>query len=547
MSVSHSDESKLLPGCWLESPWDPGTAGPITEQTHLIDLIPLYKAQWLRYFLFWAILVGGTLALGVLAPPALSAMNVPVPDLIQLGGTGLDRWLETILLLLTAGASYLAWRIRRQKPECLTRGWILFICVGVFLYMSLDRTAHCAQSLAECINALVHKSFESESVALESNNVLYWESSIYGIIYLALLSRLMIEFRGSSMAQLFLLAATAAYACSIGAWFAPTDMKLPLTIKELSGALTLLGDFLLFWSIINYARYILLDGFGLDSEGWRTAINRYRYKLRRSGKHNSYVQSETESDPDSVSDTNAYSTDQASVDSNSTNGASYPFDIQSSSESAMQYQNPHYPQSVSSVTASSVLTPESPYNSTTSQYEQPSYNQPYPQTQQTYSYNPYAPDPYNQPAPQRNPYEQQQYEQPFDNQMYEWDPNSFQQTQYEQQRTPYGSSQNYGGSYQMQNQQQLPPVPPTMVSGNRPGSRQPVNSPVPHAMSPIPPRTNASGSQNANSPSASSGTMPTAEEVQREFKILEEKIHRQLTHEEKKVIVRRMIRERQGK
>ena len=37
------------------------------------------------------------------------------------------------------------------------------------------------------------------------------------------------------------------------------------------------------------------------------------------------------------------------------------------------------------------------------------------------------------------------------------------------------------------------------------------------------------------------------EEVQNEFRILEEKIHRQLTHDEKKAIARRMIRERQGK
>ena len=155
MSNSHSDESRLLPGCWLESPWDPGTAGAISEQSHLIDLIPLYKAQWLRYFLFWAILVGGTLALGILIPPMLSVMNFPVPDLIKLGGTGLDRWLETILLLLTAGASYLAWRIRRQKPECLTRGGVLFICVGIFLYMSLDRTAQCLQSSSESLNSVL--------------------------------------------------------------------------------------------------------------------------------------------------------------------------------------------------------------------------------------------------------------------------------------------------------------------------------------------------------------------------------------------------------
>ncbi|MBR0238933.1 MAG: hypothetical protein IJQ39_12635 [Thermoguttaceae bacterium] len=536
MSNSNSDEPKLLPGCWLETPWDPGTAGSITEQTHLIDLIPLYKAQWLRYFLLWAIVVGGTLALGVLAPPALNAMNIPVPNLIKLGGTGLDRWLETILLLLTAGTSYLAWRIRRQKPECLTRGWIMFLCVGVFLYMSLDRTAHCAQSLAECINVLVHKSFENNSVTLEPNNVLYWESSVYGIIYLAVLSRLMIEFRGSSMAQLFLLAATAAYACSIGAWFAPTDIKLPLTIEELSGALTLLGDFLLFWSIINYTRYILLDGFGLDGEGWRTAINRYRYRLRRSGRRSSYLQSEADSDSGSASDLNSVSTEQTSDDPNSANSSPFAYDVQASPESAMQYQDPQYSQSVSSVTTSAALPPDSPYNSTT--YEQSPYDQPYSQSQQAYSYNPYAPDLYNQTGPPHNPYEQHQSEQPYERQTYDWNPNVRQQTPYEQRRNPYGGSQNYGGSYQMQNpQRQPPPVPPTPVSGNR--------QPVPNSMSPYPPRANASGSTNANPPSGAAGGMPTAEEVQREFRILEDKIHRQLTHDEKKAVVRRMIRERQ--
>ena len=521
MSNSHSDESKLLPGCWLESPWDPGTAGTISEQSHLIDLIPLYKAQWLRYFLFWAILVGGILALGALAPPALNAMNIPVPDLIKLGGTGLDRWLETILLFLTAGTSYLAWRIRRQKPECLTRGWILFISVGIFLYMSLDRTSHCAQSLTNSINAVLHNSLESGSVSLEPGNILYWKTAVYGIIYLAILSRLMIEFSGASMAQLFLLAATAAYACSCGLWFAPISLQLPLTIEYLSSALTLIGDFCLFWSLVNYTRFILLEGFGLDSEGWRTAINRYRYASRHSSKRNSYIQSETDSSSEN-SNVNSYSTEQTSNDINSTYNSPFAFDAPSQSETSKAYQDSQYSQAVSSVTTTSASAQEPPYSS--SQFGQAPYISPYTQppfNQQPNAQQQYNASPYNQSSPLQNSYEQNPFGQ-----------------------TPYNNSQAFGSAYNPQNPQQMhanPAYPTASVNG------QPVNASFSNGTPPIPPRPNAAVPGNVNSPSAASPTMPTAEEVQKEFQILEEKIHRQLTHDEKKAVVRRMIRERQGK
>lgn len=522
MSTSHSDEPKLLPGCWLENPWDPGTAGTISEQSHLIDLIPLYKAQWLRYFLFWTILVGGTLALGILVPPTLNAMKIPVPDLIKLGGTGIDRWLETILLFLTAGTSYLAWRIRRQKPECLTRGWILFICVGVFLYMSLDRTAHCVQSTAQSLNVIINDSLETSKVSLEPDNVLYWETAVYGIIYLALLSRLMIEFSGASMAQLFLLAATAAYACSYGLWFAPDNLKLPLTIKELSGALTLAGDFCLFWSLINYARFILLEGFGLDSEGWHTAISRYRYMSRHAARRNSYLQSETDANNEDSSNTNAHSTEQTSGSSNSAIVSPFAYDAQQQSETANPFSDTQYSQTVSSVTTSSP-TPEMPYNP--SSYGQTPYNSPY-TPQQQYGQQTYSPQQYDQ----RQAYGQNPYAQPH--------------TQYEQQQygqTPYNSSQNYNSSYQPLNQQRTQPNAAYPVSGNSQlGSAS-------SGTTPIPPRPNTAGTTNGATPPVSSSGMPTPEEVQKEFKIQEERIHRHLTQDEKKAIVRRMIAERKSK
>ncbi|MBR5161872.1 MAG: hypothetical protein IKW80_09620 [Thermoguttaceae bacterium] len=518
MSNSNPDDPKLLPGCWLESPWDPGTAGPITEQTHLIDLIPLYKAQWLRYFLFWAIIVGGVLALGILVPPTLNAMKIPVPDLIKLGGAGLDRWLESVLLFLTAATSYLAWRIRRQKPECITRGWIMFFCVGVFLYMSLDRTAHCIPSTAQSLNVVLNDTLTTQSVSLQPDNILYWETGVYGVIYLALLSRLMIEFSGASMAQLFLLAATAAYACSRGLWFAPNDLQLPLTIKELSGALTLAGDFCLFWSLINYTRFILLQGFGLDSEGWHTAIRRYRYRSRYSSRRNSYIQSETDASSDNSYNTSSYSTDQTSSDANSP----FAYDDRQQPETN-PFADSQYSQTVSSVTTSA-QTPELPYNSTP--YGQP-YNSPYPQQpqygQQTYSQQPYdqrqayGQSPYVQP---HTPYEQQQYGQ-----------------------APYNSSQNYNSPYQPQNAQRTQTNAAYPVSGNS----QLGAASAPNGTPPIPPRPNTAGTTNPASNAASTTNAPTAEEVQKEFQILEQKIHRQLTHDEKKAVVRRMIRERQGK
>ncbi len=534
MSPSDPDESKLLPGCWLENPWDPGTAGPITEQTHLIDLIPLYKAQWLRYFLFWAIIVGGTLALGILVPPTLNAMNIPVPDLIKLEGKGLDRWLESILLFLTAGTSYLAWRIRRQKPECLTRGWILFFCVGVFLYMSLDRTSHCVPSAAQSLNVIINDSLETNTVSLKPDNILYWETSVYGIIYLALLSRLMIEFRGAPMAQLFLLLATAAYACSSGLWFIPDNVKLsltklPLTIKELSGALILTGDFCLFWSMINYARFILLDGFGLDSSGWHTAISRYRYRSRYSARRNSYIQSETDANSSSSHTSSSDSSEQTSDDANSAYGSPFAYDYHHQSETTNPFSDSQYSQTVSSVTTSSTP-PELPYNA--NPYGQAPYNPPYTQHQQygqqTYTQQQYNSSQYNQTTPPHNPYDQQQYD---PRQAYGQNPYAPPQTPYEQPQhgqDPYNNSQTYTSPYQPQNPQ----------SGGASASNR---------ASSVSPRPNNAGTTTDGSSSASGFTMPTAEEVQNEFRILEEKIHRQLTHDEKKAIARRMIRERQGK
>ena len=454
------------------------------------------------------------LALGILAPPTLNAMKIPVPDLIKLGGAGLDRWLESILLFLTAATSYLAWRIRRQKPECITRGWIMFFCVGVFLYMSLDRTAHLIPSTAQSLNVVLNDALTTQSVSLQPDNILYWETGVYGVIYLALLSRLMIEFSGASMAQLFLLAATAAYACSSGLWFAPDDLQLPLTIKELSGALTLAGDFCLFWSLINYTRFILLQGFGLDSEGWHTAIRRYRYRSRYSARRNSYIQSETDSSNDNSYNTSSYSTDQTSSDANSP----FAYDDRQQPETN-PFADSQYSQTVSSVTTSA-QTPELPYNATP--YGQP-YNSPYPQQQ------PYGQQTYSQQAYDQRAYGQSPYVQPH--------------TQYEQQQygqTPYNSSQNYNAPYQPQNAQRTQMNAAYPVSGNSQLGAGTAGT------TPIPPRPNTAGTTNAATPSASSA-MPSPDEVQKEFKIQEERIHRHLTQDEKKAIVRRMILERKGK
>lgn len=518
MSNSHSDEPKLLPGCWLESPWDPGTAGTISEQSHLIDLIPLYKAQWLRYFLFWAMIVGGTLALGILIPPMLNAMNIPVPDLIKLGKTGLDRWLETILLLLTAGTSYLSWRIRRQKPECLTRGWVLFISVGIFLYMSLDRTAHCIPSTAQSLNVVLKDSLAAQNVSLKLDNILYWETVVYGIVYLALLSRLMIEFSGASMAQLFLLAATAAYACSCGLWFTPDSLKLPLTIEDLSGALTLLGDFFLFWSMINYARFILLEGFGLDSEGWRIAINRYRYASRLSSRRSSYMQTEAESS----SDYSSHSTE-TSVYSDAYSKDSSPFaSDETSSLTPADNSNlvSPYAQTISSVATTGVQTADASFNSQTASPYGQSYNSPY--TQQPYGQQPYPQQPYSQQSYGQPPYGQPQSGQTPYSAQAPYSQAPYGQPQYNQ--TPFDIQHNqvYG-----QNSHPLPPNHPQTTSYST--------------------ASNNSSSGTPAQPSASTSSTPTAQEVQREFKKLEEKIHRQLTYDEKKAVVRRMIRERQGK
>ena len=462
--------------------------------------------------------------MGILVPPTLNAMNIPVPDLIKLEGKGLDRWLESILLFLTAGTSYLAWRIRRQKPECLTRGWILFFCVGVFLYMSLDRTSHCVPSAAQSLNVIINDSLETNSVSLKPDNILYWETSVYGIIYLALLSRLMIEFRGTPMAQLFLLIATAAYACSSGLWFMPDNLKaslskLPLTIKELSGALILTGDFCIFWSMINYARFILLDGFGLDSSGWHTAITRYRYRSRYSARRNSYIQSETDANSASSQNSNSDSSEQTSDDANSAYGSPFAYDYHHQSETTSPFSDSQYSQAVSSVTTSSAP-PELPYNT-----------------------NPYGQAPYNPPYTQQQPYGQQTYtQQQYDpRQAYGQSPYAPPQTPYEQPQygqAPYNNSQTYTSPYQPQNPQRSQTNAAYPASGNNPSTAASASN--------IPPRPNNAGAT-TNGSSASGFTMPTAEEVQNEFRVLEEKIHRQLTHDEKKAIVRRMIRERQGK
>lgn len=523
MPTPTSDDSKLLPGCWLESPWDPGTAGTISEQSHLIDLIPLYKAQWLRYFIFWSILVGGTLALGVFGPPALHAINIPVPNLIKLGENGLDCWLGNILLLLTAGTSYLAWRIRRQKPECLTRGGILFLSVGIFLFVSLDRTSDIAGSVWETLAPM----FE-----LDQGSLMFWKMGIYGALFLALLSRLVIEFSGASMAQLCLFLTTAAYASACGLWFAPASLSLPLTVKEISGALTLLGDFFLFWAMINYARFIILEGFGLDSQGWRTALNRYKYSSRRSSTTNSYIQSETESrDNETANSTSSTS----SADDYSKQASPFAADyVPSQIENVNLNPASPYSQTISSVTTTNGSTSETAYTPQSASYGQP-YNSTQPQQ------SPYGQQPYGQRPQPQQPYGQYPNEQQFGQSAYnsqqQYSQPSYSQPVYSQPN--YGQT-GYGSTYDYQHRQpaapnSYPPIPPQQPQTTSYSTE--FNNP------PIPPKPAEQTPPSSNMTSS----MPTAEEVQREFKRLEEKIHRQLTHDEKKAIARRLIQERQGK
>lgn len=496
---------KILPGCWLPEPWNPGTAGSVSEQTHLIDLIPLYRTQLVRYFLFWTIIIGTVLTLGIIGPAFLSSLKYPIPDIIKLGESGLDSWLGSILMFLSAGTSYLAYKVRRQKPECLTRGRVFLFAVLIFLYLSLDRTSHCVNSIAECVSCITGQPL--------GDGVLFWQTIVYGAMFLALISRLMYEMQGASIAQLSMLLSAGCYASAIGCWFIASEQwQLPISVSSVSGALTLLGDFWLFWSILNYARFILLDGFGLLDDGWHIAIERYKRLVRRRNSASRFSYSQTESDSSASVSSGSSVSGQAET-------ASAPSAAVNSSD-AEELPTEH------NITLSSSLE----LSSGEASAQQGSASESALNSSQAYTADPFAAAPVGY-VPQPGYIPQPGYPYPGS---------------YPPPPPGYAPVPGYGAA-PMPSPAGYPPQSGGMMGGYPPP--QPGISPVQYPAAQTPPVSVPSVPQTpqpSTTTSAASSVPITPQEVQQEFRRLEAKIHRSLTHDEKKAVIRRMLKQRNG-
>ncbi len=176
---------------------------------------------------------------------------------------------------MTAVISYLAYSVRRQKPNVSSKGRILLVAMLCFLYMSLDKTADCEKSIAECIAF-----FSGDSI--EGISLLFWQTVVYGAILLCLVSQILFEFSGTIVSQTVIFCGAIFYAIASGCCFIPAESwKIPIPVIQVVTGAILLGDFCFFWAMLNYTRFVLLDGFGLLDSGWSIAMNDYKRQMRK--------------------------------------------------------------------------------------------------------------------------------------------------------------------------------------------------------------------------------------------------------------------------
>lgn len=237
------------------------------QQPRITDLLPTRAWTFLVLGLLGASAIAGLETLHATVYLRLSEPFVTTAAGLNLAGTpSLGTWFSGLVFAASAGLAVLIFALRRHRVDDYRGRYRIWVPVAMLLMLaSMETSAGLRHFLAVWIDGQV-------DLAVPHRPDLWWvivALSLGGL----LLVRLLIEMRACRFACFCGIAAAACHGTSASLWGGITELPRELQVMAEQGLL-LMGNFLVLYSLLVYARYVFLDAQGQVAP-----------RKRRAGRH----------------------------------------------------------------------------------------------------------------------------------------------------------------------------------------------------------------------------------------------------------------------
>jgi hypothetical protein len=208
----------------------------------------------------------------------LGATQIVALKLMAPGSFG--AWVAAVVLLLASAASILVYSLRRHRIDDFRGRYRIWLAVAVAcLLVSANSVTGFHNLLAAAMSHL------TGWTALRAGAIWWLVLAILPLVWIAL--RSLVEVRESRLAASLLVAAVGCYVGAATTALGAVSFADPRIEIALSGAVLLMGHWILLAAVVSYARYVVLDAQGLIAAQPRIVSKRKTQKPTRRAKEDS--------------------------------------------------------------------------------------------------------------------------------------------------------------------------------------------------------------------------------------------------------------------
>ena len=227
----------------------------LQTQLRLTDLVPRRLISLVLPPLCGTAVIAGLAMLYVAAPGYFHTPDHS-PVMAVFGGPGsLSNWFSSLLLLMATFYAAVNYTVRRHKMDDYRGRYRVWLWA-----------AACCFLMASDASASLHQGLQEAAVSLSGTRIV-GDGSIWWLAPAALLlgfvgTRLLVDVWPCRLASGTLILAAIAYIAATVPFFGLTRPSSDVARVLLLNGLPLAGNFLLAWSMVLYARFVLLDAEG---------------------------------------------------------------------------------------------------------------------------------------------------------------------------------------------------------------------------------------------------------------------------------------------
>jgi hypothetical protein len=228
--------------------------------------------------------------------PTLRPFDLAAPGSIA-------AWISAVVLFLASAACLLTYSIRRHRIDDYRGRYRIWLGASVACFVLS------ANSVAGLHHVVAHSLAHFAGWTALRDGAAWW-IAIAGLPLAWIGLRVLLDIKECRLATLFLFAAATCYAASASSYFGFIPATEPQNASLITGTTMLLGNWLVFASVVSYARFVVLDAQGLVN-GRRPVAKKQKPKEKEKAKPTVVESKPVESKPTVLSVVN-YSRSKAS-------------------------------------------------------------------------------------------------------------------------------------------------------------------------------------------------------------------------------------------